>query len=180
MRDFVRGLYYYVLNRIILNIPFWNVRRTFLIWTGHKIDKSCSINIGCFVFGRGQKLQVGSRTTINSGCVLDARSSLEIGDGCSISRNVTFISRSHNYKSKYFELTDSPISVGNNVWVGTNATILPGVIIGDNCIIGAGAVVTKDCETNGIYIGNPARLHKKNSVEINIPQAFIPWFGLQN
>ncbi|HEX7757448.1 MAG TPA: DapH/DapD/GlmU-related protein, partial [Niabella sp.] len=51
-----------------------------------------------------------------------------------------------------------PVTIGNNVWVGGNATILPGVTIGDNCVIGAGSVVTKDIPANSLAVGNPARV----------------------
>lgn len=50
-----------------------------------------------------------------------------------------------------------PVTIGNNVFIGVNTIILPGVTIGDNVIIGVGSVVTKNCESNGVYAGNPAR-----------------------
>lgn len=50
-----------------------------------------------------------------------------------------------------------PVKLGDNVWIGGGASILPGVTIGDNCVIGAGSVVTKDVESNTIVAGNPAR-----------------------
>ena len=54
-----------------------------------------------------------------------------------------------------------PITIGNNVWIGGNATILPGVNIGDNSVIGAGSVVTKDIPSNVLAVGNPCRIIKK-------------------
>jgi maltose O-acetyltransferase len=180
MRVFLVGLYYYLLNNVILRIPFWYIRKTFLIKMGYKIDKSCSILVGCLVFGRGSRLEIGKYTTINSSCILDARSHLKIGTKCSISRGVTFISRSHNYNSKDFELENCPTTIGDNVWIGTNAIILPKVNIGNNCIIGAGAVVTSNCDKNGVYVGNPARLIKYRKIVSDIPNAYVPWFGLQN
>jgi maltose O-acetyltransferase len=180
MRFFLSGLYYYLLNNVILRIPFWYVRRNFLIKMGYKIDKSCSILVGCLVFGVGSRLEIGKHTTINSSCILDARSSLKIGNKCSISRGVVFISRSHDYNSKDFDLENYPITVGDNVWIGTNAIILPKVNIGDNCVIGAGAVVTSNCDKNGVYVGNPARLIKYRKIVADVPKAYTPWFGLQN
>ena len=53
------------------------------------------------------------------------------------------------------------IVIGSNVWIGGSVTILPGVHIGDGCVIGAGSVVTKDTEPNSIYVGNPAKMLKR-------------------
>jgi acetyltransferase-like isoleucine patch superfamily enzyme len=55
----------------------------------------------------------------------------------------------------------APIIIGNNVWIGSNSTILPGVVIGDNSIIGAGSVVTKNVPSNVIVAGVPAKVIKK-------------------
>lgn len=52
----------------------------------------------------------------------------------------------------------SPVKIGKNVWIGSNSTILPGVTIGDNAIIGAGSVVTKDIPADMIAVGNPAKV----------------------
>lgn len=54
-----------------------------------------------------------------------------------------------------------PIIVGNNVWIGGNVTVLPGVVIGDNCVIGAGSVVTKDIPDNSLAVGNPRKVIRK-------------------
>ena len=51
-----------------------------------------------------------------------------------------------------------PIKIGNDVWIGVNVTILPGVTIGENAVVGAGAVVTKDVPDNAVVVGNPARV----------------------
>ena len=54
-----------------------------------------------------------------------------------------------------------PITIGNDVWVGGNATILPGVTIGDRCVIGAGSVVTKDVPPDSLAVGNPAKVIRR-------------------
>ena len=54
-----------------------------------------------------------------------------------------------------------PISIGNNVWLGSNVIVLPGVKIGDGCVIGAGSVVTKDIEANSVAVGIPCNVIRK-------------------
>ena len=58
-------------------------------------------------------------------------------------------------------LDEAPVTIGNNVWIGGSATILPGVTIGDNVTIGAGSVVTKDIPSNVVAVGNPCRVIKR-------------------
>ena len=58
-------------------------------------------------------------------------------------------------------LDEAYVPIGDNVWIGGNVTVLPGVTIGDNCTIGAGSVVTRDIPANSIAVGNPCRVIKK-------------------
>ena len=60
------------------------------------------------------------------------------------------------------QLSEEKVSIGDNVWIGANAIILPGVAIGNNCIIGAGSVVTKSFPSNCIIVGNPAKILSSN------------------
>ena len=57
--------------------------------------------------------------------------------------------------------TAAPIIIGNNVWIGAGAIIMPGVTIGDNTVIGAGSIVTKDIESNSVAYGNPCKVQRK-------------------
>lgn len=96
-----------------------------------------------------------------------------IGENVYIAPNVSIYTAYHpvEYKKRNaFQRADGVITdneyakeivIGNNVWIGGNAVILPGVHIGDGCVIGAGSVVTKDTEPNSIYVGNPAKMLKR-------------------
>ena len=78
-----------------------------------------------------------------------------IGPGCNLATSVHPISpRLRRHKLQY----NKPIHIGNNVWLGASVTVLPGITVGDNAIIGAGIVVTKDVPANAIVAGNPAHL----------------------
>ena len=90
---------------------------------------------------------------------------LTIGDHVKITQGVVILT--HDYSWSVFKQlpeskgiilgAQSPVTIGNNVFIGMNAIITRGVTIGDNVVIGAGSVVTKDCESNSVYAGNPAR-----------------------
>lgn len=83
---------------------------------------------------------------------------MTLGDGCQIGHNVVFATLNHDVNPAMRSYTyPAPIVLGRKVWVGSNATILPGVTIGDNSIVAAGAVVTKDVPANTIVGGVPAR-----------------------
>lgn len=99
---------------------------------------------------------------VSGSCYIQGINGIEIGSNFLFAPGIKIISANHNiYNHEISEPADK-IIIGNNVWVGTNAIILPSVIIGDNCIIGAGSVVTKSFpESNLIIAGNPAKIIKK-------------------
>lgn len=92
------------------------------------------------------------------GCYIQARNGIVIGDNFRIGPNVGLISANHDPDDFDRHLPGEPIVIGNNVWIGMNAVVLPGVKIGDNVIIGAGSVVTSDIPSNVIAAGNPCRV----------------------
>lgn len=92
--------------------------------------------------------------------------SITIGDNCSISQHISIIASNHGIKKGELVknqkwITDNNyVSIGNDVWIGANTVILPGVSIHDGAIIGAGSVITKDVPANAVVVGNPARVIK--------------------
>ncbi|MBD3329761.1 sugar O-acetyltransferase, partial [Candidatus Dojkabacteria bacterium] len=85
---------------------------------------------------------------------------IEIGDNVRIGPNVGLISADHDQSNYDVWIEEKPLKIGNNVWIGMNSVVLPGVEIGDNVVIGAGSVVTKDIPPNSIAVGNPCRVIK--------------------
>lgn len=105
----------------------------------------------------GGNLQIGSNVFINRNCNIVSQKYIKIDDECTIGPNVCIYDHdhaSHFSKEKYIQ---SSISIGKKVWIGANVIILRGVSIGDNAVIGAGSVVTKDILANTINVGNPAK-----------------------
>ena len=98
----------------------------------------------------------------NTGCSFQDRGGITIGNGSLIGMNVTIATLNHGLSLEIRNTTyPSPVVIGENVWIGSNATILPGVTIGDNSVVAAGAVVTKVVPENTVVAGVPAKVVKK-------------------
>ncbi|MFH1154351.1 MAG: DapH/DapD/GlmU-related protein [Pseudomonadota bacterium] len=90
-------------------------------------------------------------------CYIQARNKIIIGHNVRFGPGVGLISSNHSIDDYDKHVKTDPITIGNNVWIGMNAVILPGVSIGDNVVIGAGSVVSQDIPSNTIAAGNPCR-----------------------
>ena len=113
----------------------------------------------------GKNIHVGEGVFINACCHFQDHGGVTLGDGCQIGHNVVFATLNHGLAPQERASTRSaPVILGKNVWVGSNATILQGVTIGDNAVVGAGAVVTKDVPANTIVGGVPARFIRQIEV----------------
>jgi acetyltransferase-like isoleucine patch superfamily enzyme len=129
--------------------------------TGKQIDDSFGLfppfNTDC-----GKNLTIGKRVFINSGCKFQDQGGISIGDDVLIGHNVVIATLNHSFDPEHRgDLEPRPVKIGNKVWIGANATILPGVTIGDGAIIAAGAVVTKDVAPRNMVGGVPARFIKR-------------------
>ena len=106
----------------------------------------------------GKNMHFGKNVFLNTGCSFQDRGGITIGDGTLIGMNVTIATLNHGFSKETRNTTyASPVVIGKNVWIGSNATIIPGVTIGDNAVIAAGAVVTKDVPENVVVAGVPAK-----------------------
>ena len=110
----------------------------------------------------GKNINVSDGVFINACCHFQDHGGVTIGEGCQIGHNVVFATLNHGVAPEERKYTiPAPIVLGKNVWVGSNSTILQGVTIGDNSIVAAGAVVTKDVPANTVVGGVPAHVIKK-------------------
>lgn len=105
------------------------------------------------------RINVGSYTIINPGVRMTSASAIEIGHSCMFAMNAYLSDADwHDLQHRiYAPGKSAPIRLGNNVWVGDNALVTKGVTIGDNSVVAARAVVTRDVPANTIVAGNPAR-----------------------
>ena len=138
--------------------PPARVRALFAELTGTEPDDTLRIYTP-FYAGFGRNIRVGKHVFINSCCLFMDRGGITIGDGTFIGPNVNLITTGHGLDPSDRRTTISrPIVLGRNVWIGAAAIVLPGVTIGDNSVIGAGAVVTRDVPAFAVAAGNPARV----------------------
>jgi acetyltransferase-like isoleucine patch superfamily enzyme len=151
-----RFIFHYIPNHVIAKIPFYSIRHFYYKRIMKiKIGKGSSIHLNNFIFHG--KLIIGEKTTINRNCFLDARGSIFIGNNVSISPNVHLITADHDINSADFKYRQKKIQISDFVFIGSRATVLPGVTIGKGAVICAGAVVTKDIYDYDIVAGIPAK-----------------------
>ena len=136
------------------------VRRLFAELIGKPVDESFGL-FPPFYSDCGKNITIGKNVFINSGCRFQDQGGITIGDGALIGHNVVLATLNHDFSpKKRSTMHPAPIIIGKNVWIGANATVVPGVKIGDGAIIAAGAVVTKDVPKNAIAAGVPAKVIK--------------------
>ena len=121
-------------------------------------------------------IQIGNRTIINEFSFIDGRGGLCIGNDCAISVYSKIITGSHDYKSCDFKYITNPATIGNNVWICANATVVSPAVIENRCIIGAGSVFSGHAIENGIYNGNPALFKRMRCLELDYQQDWKPYF----
>ena len=129
--------------------------------TGRQIDPSFGL-FPPFYTDCGKNIKLGKNVFINAGCCFQDQGGITIDDGALIGHHTVLATLNHNPDpEKRSNLFPAPIHIGKKVWLGANVTVLPGVTIGDNAIVAAGAVVTKDVEANTIVGGVPAKLIRR-------------------
>jgi acetyltransferase-like isoleucine patch superfamily enzyme len=146
------------LNRLTFNDAA-EVRALFSDLIGQPLDDGFLL-IPPFHTTGGTEIRVGRGVFINQNCTIYDLGGVEIGDEVLIGPNVSLITSGHPIQPSRRRdgVTASPIVIGRNVWIAAGATVIGGVTIGDNSVVAAGSVVTKDVPPNTLVGGNPARV----------------------
>ena len=140
--------------------------------TGQKIDDSVEIRLP-IRSDYGANLKIGKQVFINSGAMFTDLSRIELEDKVLVGPSVTIISVNHPLApEKRHGIELKAVLIKENAWLGANATILPGVTVGENAVVAAGAVVSKDVPANTVVAGVPAKVIKK-SEENNMSFGYI-------
>lgn len=128
-----------------------------------KVGSNCSINQP-FYCDYGKHIILGDNFYANYNCTILDVATVTIGNNVFFAPNVSIYTAGHplhhEARNSMYEY-GIPVTIGNNVWIGGNTVVVPGVNIGDNTVIGAGSVVTKDVPSGVIAAGNPCRVIRK-------------------
>ncbi len=101
--------------------------------------------------GIGGAIEIGVGCFLNNNVCITAMGDLKIGDGVTIGNNVVIIDHNHNYKHEGVDLfVTKPVKIGNGVWIGANVTVLPGTVLEDGVVVGAGTVVSGSIPKNAV------------------------------
>ncbi|WP_238536991.1 sugar O-acetyltransferase [Caulobacter sp. AP07] len=135
------------------------IRAVFSHLIGQELDDGFSL-IPPFYTTGGENIRVGRNVFINQNCTLYDLGGIDIGDDVMIGPNVSLITSGHPIEpsQRRAGVTAAPIVIDRNVWIGAGATVIGGVTVGENSVVAAGSVVTKDVPPNTLVGGNPAKI----------------------
>lgn len=154
------------LNRLTFNDAD-EVRALFSELIGKQVDERFVL-IPPFYTAGGVDISVGRNVFVNQNCTFYDLGGLNIGDDVMIGPNVSIITTGHPIEPSRRRdgVTAKPIVIERNVWIGAGATIIGGVTVGENSVVGAGSVVTHDVPPNTLVGGNPAKVIRSIAEEI--------------
>jgi acetyltransferase-like isoleucine patch superfamily enzyme len=145
------------LNRLTFNDTD-EIRALFSELIGKKVDESFLL-IPPFYTAGGDEIRVGRNVFVNQNCTFYDLGGLDIADDVMIGPNVSIITAGHPLEPSQRRTTiGKPIVIEKNVWIAAGATIIGGVTVGENSVVAASSVVTKDVPRNTLVGGNPARV----------------------
>ena len=121
---------------------------------------------------------MGKESVINFGCYLDNRRGIYIGNNVGLAHNTKIYTLGHDLNDPKFGSKGSPVHIEDNVFIFSNAMVMPGVTVGEGAIVLAGSVVTKDIEPWTIVGGNPARKIRDRNRDVDYKQVYRYWFAL--
>jgi maltose O-acetyltransferase len=125
------------------------------------MDVPIRLNVWPGVSFKTTKVTLGRDVMVNSGTRFDNRARVTLGDNVAVGSDVLFLTDSHEIGSAS-RRNDGPdvllpITIGEGAWIGARVTVMPGIKIGSGAVVAAGAMVTGDCQPNGLYAGIPAK-----------------------
>jgi acetyltransferase-like isoleucine patch superfamily enzyme len=131
------------------------------------------------VFNR-EKLRLGTNSAWSQGCIFNCDGGLSIGNNVLIGPHVCIHTTNHNYSNPKIPIcrqgnTPEPVIIHDDVWIGANAVVLPGVTVGKGSVIGAGSIVTKSIPPYSVAVGNPARVVKRRGENMNLEQIMLKY-----
>jgi acetyltransferase-like isoleucine patch superfamily enzyme len=175
-RAFLSALTFYFYNSFVSHVPVYWMRHWYLRHILRiAIGANSTVHMGCFVTGRN--IRIGHDTVINRNTYLDGRGGLSIGSCVTISPESYILSLDHDPQSPTFEAVARPVVIEDHVWIGARAMLLPGVKLGKGCVVGAGAVASRDVPDFSIAVGVPASVIGQRTRQLNYVPRYAPYFN---
>ena len=168
----IKNLVWGMVNSTIFRITppylsiFRQLRVLLLRMFGAKVSIKASIHPSAKI-DYPWRLTMGDQSSLGKHAWAYCLDDITIGKNSCIGQDVYLLTGSHDVTSPHFTLVTKPITIGDGVWVATDATILPGVCLADMTVVGAGAVLAKSTEEYDIVGGNPAKVIKKREIKAN-------------
>lgn len=145
-------------NRLSASHDLGEIQELFAQITSKPVNRTFAL-FPPFYTDFGKNITVEDGVFINSGCHFQDQGGITIGEGSLIGHNVVLATLNHEMDPEHRkDMHPAPIKIGKHVWIGSNATVCPGVTIGDGAVVAAGAVVVKDVPANAVVGGVPAKL----------------------
>jgi maltose O-acetyltransferase len=148
----------WLVNRVAASTA-WNPAARAALLRRAGIDVGTTqVEPGCFFFS--DQIEFGEYGWVNHRCYFDTREPITVGARVAFGMEVMVCTSTHeagDRERRAGPYTSAPVRIGDGCWVGARALVLPGVTIGEACVVAAGAVVREDCEPHGLYAGVPAR-----------------------
>lgn len=167
--EFITGFLWWFVG----NLPFHSWRRFFYRLAGMTIGKGSTLHMQVRIYDP-RHIQIGQDTLIGEKTTLDGRrqlpqstGGLTIGNHVDIASEVMIWTSEHDLKSDTWSAIEAPTKIGDYVFIGPRAIILPGITVGEGAVIAAGAVVTKDVAPRSIVAGVPAKEISRRTTKLN-------------
>lgn len=145
-------------------VPSHHFRRLCYRIVGMKVGSGSSIHMWCRFYDPSN-IVIGEDTIIGDNAFLDGRAKLTIGNHTVFASSVMVYNAQHDIDDAFFSPVQMPVHIGDYVFIGPRAIILPGVTIGDGAVVAAGAVVTRDVPAGSIMGGVPAKVIRKRRID---------------
>ena len=129
-----------------------------------EVGENCYVESPFYANWGGHHVHLGSNVYINMGARMVDDTHIYIGDNCMLAPNVIIATAGHPIDPELRSMAlqfNMPVHIGKNCWLGAGVIVMPGVTIGDNTVIGAGSVVTKDIPSGVVAVGNPCKVMRE-------------------
>jgi maltose O-acetyltransferase len=168
------GLLLYFYNHMVSRLPS-HAARLLLYRRLFEIGPRSTILMGVTIW-KPSGLTIGSDSIVNSGCVLDSRGRLAIGNSVNIAGYVQIWTADHDPDDPWHRSRTAPVTIADHAWLASRATILPGVSIGEGAVVAAGSLVTRPVPPYAIVAGVPARKVRERARDLRYKIRWRPPF----